>query len=65
MTGRFQVAQELQGSLAVLVGQGDHFCLELQENPAKTQTEQIQMLSLASNYEDIEGQIFPFVTKSG
>lgn len=32
MTGRFQGAQELQGSLAVLVGQGDHFCLELQEN---------------------------------
>lgn len=31
-TGRFQGAQELQGSLAVLVGQGDHFCLELQEN---------------------------------
>lgn len=62
MTGRFQVAQELQGSLAVLVGQGDHFCLELQENPAKTHTEQIQMLSLASK--DIEEQIFPFLTKS-
>lgn len=63
-TGRFQGAQELQGSLAVLVGQGDHFCLELQENPAKTQTEQIQMLSLASSCKDIAGQTFPFLTKS-
>lgn len=62
-TGRFQGAQELQGSLAVLVGQVDHFCLELQENPAKAQTEQIQM-SLASNCKDTERQTFPFVTKS-
>lgn len=59
-TDRFQGAQELQGSLAVLVGRGDHFCLELQENPAKTQTEQTQMWSLASNCKDMDGQIFPF-----
>lgn len=51
-TGRFQGAQELQGFLAVLVGQGDHFCLEFQEGPAKTQTEQVQTLSLASNCKD-------------
>lgn len=40
-TGRFQGPQELRGSLGVLVGQGDHLCLEFQEDPAKTQTEQI------------------------
>lgn len=32
MTGRFRGGQELQDSLAVLEGQGHHFCLEAQEN---------------------------------
>lgn len=31
-TGRSQGDQELQDSLALLVGQGHRFCLELQEN---------------------------------
>lgn len=55
MTGRFRGGQELQDSLAVLEGQGHHFCLEAQENPAKTQTEQIQMSALASNCKGIAG----------
>lgn len=50
MTGRFQGPQELRGSLGVLVGQGDHLCLDFQEDPAKTQTEQIQVLSLQGHW---------------
>lgn len=42
-TGRSQGDQELQDSLAVLEGQGHRFCPESQENPARTQTEQIDM----------------------
>jgi len=53
MTGRSRGGQELQDSLAVLEGQGDRFCLEPQENPAKTQKEQIQMSVLASNCKGI------------
>ena len=54
-TGRSRGGQELQDSLAVLEGQEHHFCLEPQENPAKTQTEQIQTSALASNCNGIAG----------
>lgn len=64
MTGRSRGVQGLQDSLAVLEGQGDHFCLEPQENPAKTQTEQIQTSAFASSCKGITGQILPFLMTS-
>lgn len=63
MTGRPQVGRELQGFLGVLEDQGDHFCLEHQENPAKTQTGHIHTSPLVSKYKGIVGQILPFITK--